>query len=836
MQIKSFGLLNIFRRKSLGLIDDPPVLFIFKSGKNKTPIKYSDVYDIKYHASFLFAKIVIILNNRPDIKLSFIPKISIDNFLNSLSDRLKSFCVLKLNDLGIDSLRSDYKTLMSKDGYVAYSDIFALKEKYVPLVDYCSYLVKSSMYKLFNDSNLSEKIKNIADFTFAAEIEKRNAEYIDSEKNKYKSLFIKAGGYELTDEQKDAVIALEDRNLLIAAAGSGKTETMLYKLKYVLKKNLCEPERILLLAFNRKVREELVKRAGLIGINLGKENIHTFHSFGYSVINKSEDEDNDISVTDENFANRFIRSYTSVNKKFFGYYVEFVTRYLSDLKETADPYAEYNDLLERGRYKKAVTGKDIRYRTIKGEYVKSYQEAVIANYLYVNGVNYQYEKPYFSKNKREIIANPDFYYSDIDLYHEHFAVDNSGKSVFGEEYIENMDRKIKLYKKDKVDFIATTSGMFFSGKLLGYLKKELIKRGLKFIPKTVSEINRDLSRIGESKLNDLLASFLDNFKDRQINLDELKRKAKSIKFSYGRKRNILFLKMFEEVYNAYANELKSKNMIDYTDMAIKAAENINSGYFIPDYKLIMIDEFQDISDSKFNLVKAVLDKNKDAKLFAVGDDYQAINGFAGSNIKYIYDFDKYFKNGDYGVKTDFLTKTFRCDKGIVDYSSEFIQKNPKQIKKSIVANTDLAKDAVVIVNYEEDSEIFADIEELLKNEKDKTVFILNRKNKSFLKKDLYAAEIDLLKKKFKPQNIIIFNDTIHGSKGLEADIVFLIYANKKNIPSENASDSILNLVSDAINEYPFAEERRLYYVALTRAKEKVVIYANKSYESPFLKE
>ena len=834
MQIKPFALLNIFVRKSLSLIDDPPALFIFKNGKNKTSIKYDDIYDIKYGSSFIFSKIVVILNNRPSIKLSFIPKISIDNFLHSLSLKLKALCLLKLNDLGIEALRSDYKDLMSQDRYVAYSDISLLKEKYGSLVEYCSCLVKSSMYELFDDAGLSQKIKNIAEFRFTEEIEKRNAKYLESEKNKYKNLFVNAKGNELTEEQKNAIITLEDRNLLIAAAGSGKTETMLYKLKYFLKKGSYEPKQILLLAFNKKVRKELIKRTGVIGIDLGKGNIHTFHSFGLSVINKSKD--HTVSVADENFANRFIRSYASVNKKFFGYYVEFVTRYLSDLKETADPYAEYNDLLERDRYKKAVTGKDIRYRTIKGEYVKSYQEAVIANYLYVNGVNYQYEKPYFSKNKRQIVANPDFYYPDADLYHEHFAVDNSGKSVFGEEYIENMERKIKLYKKDKVDFIATTSGMFFSGKLLGYLKKELIKRGLKLNPKSVLEINRDLSRIGENKLNELLASFLDNFKDRQISLDELKRKAKSIKFSYGRKRNILFLKMFEEVYSAYANELKSKNMIDYTDMVIKAAESINSGDFTPDYKLIMIDEFQDISDSKFNMVKAVLDKNKDAKLFAVGDDYQAINGFSGSNIKYIYDFGKYFKNGDYGVKTDFLTKTFRCDKGIVDYSSEFIQKNPKQIKKSIVANTNLAKDAVVIVNYEEDSEIFSDIEELLKNEKDKTVFILNRKNKSFLKNDLYAAEIDLLKKKFKPQNITIFNDTIHGAKGLEADIVFLIYANKKNIPSENASDSILNLVSDTINEYPFAEERRLYYVALTRAREKVVIYANKSYESPFLKE
>jgi len=832
--LKPFILFNLFLKKTLILIDEPPVFLKYKDGKNEIVIKLDDIYTVKHELSKFFAKLIITLSNQRDIELSFLNKIQTLNFLHRISPNLKESCLLKLNELGIEKLESDIKNLLSADKYIARSDILPLKEIYSPLVKYCDYLTGSSLHRFFYDDSLSLRIERISDFSFESDIEKRNEEYIKTEKNKYKSLFINAKGKELTDEQKDAAITLEDRNLLIAAAGSGKTETMLFKLKYVLSKESYNPKQILLLAFNKKVREELIKRADLMGIGLDKNNIHTFHSFGNSVI--SESGSNKPSVADENFASRFIKNYASVNKKFLDYYIEFVTYYLSDLKEMHDPYAEYNDALERNRYKRAVTGKTVPYRTIKNEIVKSYQEAVIANYLYVNGINYEYEKPYLSRNKKQIVANPDFYYPDINLYHEHFAVDNNGKSVFGDEYIDNMNRKIKLYKKDKVNFITTTSGMFYSDKLLPHIKKELVARGLKFVPKSVSEINKDLSRIGENKLNELLKNFLSHFKDKQLSIADLENRAKTIKFAYGKKRNLLFLKLFEELYSGYESELKNKNMIDYTDMIIKATESINSGDFVPDYKLIMIDEFQDISDSKFAMVKAVLDKNKDAKLFVVGDDYQAINGFAGANIKYIYDFDKYFKSADYGVKTNFLTKTFRCDKGIVDYSSEFIQKNPKQIKKSIVANGDSGEESVIIVSYEKESDMFADIEETLMGEKNKTVFILNRKNEAYLKKDLYAAEIGRLIEKFKPKNITIFNDTIHGAKGLEADIVFIVYANKKNIPSEIASDSILNLVSDTINEYPFAEERRLYYVALTRAKEKVIIYANEKFESPFLSE
>jgi DNA helicase-4 len=826
--LKPFILANIFKYQKLTTTDNPSIFLEYRQFHQNISISQSDIYIVKYNLFKIFAELIIVLEDKKQIRLSFLNKPKALSFINLFSDKLKIAYSLKLDKLGAGGLIKDFKFLFNSDKYIAYSDIISLKNKYDPLVKFCSDLITSGCDVLIDDDKFIDKIKKIADFSYEEQIKKRNEKYINKEKELYKDLFVNKKGQNLTDEQIKAVITLEDRNILIAAAGSGKTETLIFKLKYILEKGLYKPDNILLLTFNASVREELKKRIKALNIGLdAKKNIHTFNSFGYNVMIAADKKKKE--VVDVNYFSFVVNNIIFYNKKYMNLYIEFITYYLRD-EGNNDPYNEYFDTLANTRNRSRTTHKTSAYKTIKGDMVKSYQEAVISNYLYIHGVNFEYEKPYISKKGKQVI--PDFYYPDLDLYHEHFAIDVNGKSNFGEEYVENMNKKIKMFKKEKAAFIQTTSAMFYSDTLLPYLEKELKSKGVKFNVKSINEIRKDLDKIQEDRFYKIIASFLSIVKDKQLDVKKLITKAGGDETNkYKRKRNLLFLKIFDYIYKEYEKKIKIENKIDYTDMLTHGAEYINNGYN-PDIKLILIDEFQDISDSKMNLVNSVLSKNKDAKLFAVGDDYQAINGFSGANIKYIYDFEKDFKTDEYGVDINQLTKTFRCNQGIVNYSSDFIQKNPKQIKKAIVSDNKITVDTVVFRTYTDDSDMFKQLDSDIKNFNHKEIFILNRMNGKFLQNNDYKLYMKNVKK-FSDTNRIIDN-TIHGAKGLECDIVFLIMANKNILPSNISNDSILALITDIIDEYPNAEERRLFYTALTRAKERVYIYSKENQQSKFV--
>ena len=810
-------------------------IIFYKQNKKPSEISPAIINRLRSENTFFIFKKLIMETDSEKIILNFLTEKKIESFLIKIVSLIDAAIRKNIKEKR-DKLDKDIETLFEdKDKYIARTDLGYLMHKYSALRGYCKSVLNEKTAKYLSADTL-KKLKETADFSFKT-VDEWNEKYIEKDQRKYKDFFVNGKGRSLTDEQTKAIITLEDRNLLIAAAGSGKTETLLQKLKYLIEKNIYEPEEIITLSFNKNVRKELIERARTNGININEENIHTFHSLGYKVIEKAEGQKP--NVANENFADRYIDQISTGNQRFWNAYLEFVTHYIHDFKDRRDPYEEYADAIQNKRRKSGFTGKGDRYKTIKGETVKSYQEAVIANFLYINGVNYIYEKPFYSKNGRYILANPDFYYPDIKLYHEHYAVDENGVSVFGGEYVENMFKKRNMYREQKVKCIETTSGMFYSGKLLSYLEKELLKRGCEFNRKSIAEINKDLGRIRENKLKELIKNFLANVKNKNLNLKDLKLKAEVEKDRYKRERNLSFLKLFSIFYEYYEKELKDKNLMDYDDMLIKGAEYIEKGIHIPQCEFIAVDEFQDISFSKIRLVDALLKKNPKAKLFAVGDDYQAINGFSGADVKYVYDFEKYFKTDEYGVKTDFLSKTFRCNKGITEYSSNFIQKNPKQIKKEIIPteNKTAPYDTITIVNYENgEQDMFSGILDDLKNFSGKKIFILNRNHNYYNKIEQYSYNLNRIIKNIESKGNKVIADTIHGAKGLESDIVCIIHAEEGVLPSLTKNDSIMDLVSDTINEIPFAEERRLFYVALTRAKEKVFIYADKESKSSFLSE
>ena len=280
-----------------------------------------------------------------------------------------------------------------------------------------------------------------------------------------------------------------------------------------------------------------------------------------------------------------------------------------------------------------------------------------------------------------------------------------------------------------------------------------------------------------------------------------------------------------KVYILYEEELKSENKIDFNDMinlAIKEISNIN--YF--QYKYIIIDEYQDTSQSKYNLINKLINKFN-CKLMAVGDDYQSIYSFTGCNLSLFTKFKKYFKNS----KIIKLKNVYRNPSDITIISKRFVMKNRHQINKKLKSNK-YVSNSITIVYSNDDKVSFSKIIESIDN-----ILILGRNNKDIevLKEDSLLTEVDnkLVYKYDKNKNIRFL--TVHKSKGLEEEniIILNVVDSVLGFPNKIKSNNVLNYLR---NYNYFEEERRLFYVALTRAKEKVFIFTKRNQESIFIKE
>jgi DNA helicase-4 len=307
-------------------------------------------------------------------------------------------------------------------------------------------------------------------------------------------------------------------------------------------------------------------------------------------------------------------------------------------------------------------------------------------------------------------------------------------------------------------------------------------------------------------------------------LDDLKLKAKESE------RTTLFLKLFEFIFNEYKKFQERNNCIDFDDMIVEALKSIENSKYQHGFKHIFIDEFQDISTTRAKLIQKLLPINN-TSITAVGDDWQSINRFAGSNIKIIQEFHKIFGITEI-VALDY---TFRFDNIVSEVASNFIQKNPYQIQKEIKTIKEQNPNKFSLLLYwttgndKEDLEMIFDLIYKKELNKNKTIMVLARYN--FLFKELKS-----IKEKYKNFNIIF--STVHSSKGNEADYVIILNMNngKFGFPSKIEDDPVLNIVVPKGDDFEDAEERRLFYVALTRTKGAIFLLSNMYEQSIFIKE
>jgi DNA helicase-4 len=544
-----------------------------------------------------------------------------------------------------------------------------------------------------------------------------------------------------------------------------------------------------------------------LGIRL---NVRTFHSLGLDIIAESEGVKPSVS--------ELAGDRVKLPKKI----LEFIKTRMEDEsfsklvnEYTLFHFSPYKSVFEFGSYGEYIEYlKRFDIRSLKGDRVKSFEECDIANFLYANGIDYAYEKPYEVKaaDRGHQQYKPDFFLPKYGIYIEHFGIDREGRTapyISPIRYNEEMKWKRDIHREHKTTLVETYSYERQEGKLLSNLEEKLRKRGVAFNPIPSEQLFNELNELGKvSPFALLLSTFLNLFKSCGKTLDELRNHVEA-----GDTRTRMFLDIFSKVYEDYTSYLQKTGEIDFDDMINMATSYARQKEQLSKFKYILVDEFQDISQNRYRFLKSMLDQNS-AKLFCVGDDWQSIYRFTGSDLSIMLDFEERFGF----CERSFLEETFRLNDKLCDFSTKFVLQNPNQIEKKITSERKVHKPAVTVIKGKTENALTEIIQEInQRTEGKEIIFIIGRYN--------YLEPKNLYEMAERYPKLLIKYKTAHSSKGLEADYVIMIglRSGQLGFPCQITDDPILNLVLAREDLTANAEERRLFYVSITRARKHVYL-------------
>ena len=478
-------------------------------------------------------------------------------------------------------------------------------------------------------------------------------------------------------------------------------------------------------------------------------------------------------------------------------------------------------------------------------------EVEIANFLFLHGIKYEYESlyPYQDQEGYRRAYHPDFYLPEYNIYIEHFGVNEDNKcpwlsQIEEEKYVEDMNWKKEFHKQNKTKLLCTYSYYYSQGVLLTKLEELLKNNGVLFkeidLVDVFNAVYKTQGKKYFSEFITLCCTFISLFKSHGYEISDLDHLEHRIKGMYDNRffknRLLVFKKIIKVLLTEYEQYLKDNNAYDFSDMINLSAKVVKDGFKVHPYKYVIIDEFQDVSVARFRLIDTILNQTR-AKLFCVGDDWQSIYRFAGSDINIFTQMHYH-----YYLKTTKIEKTYRNSQQLIDDVGEFIMKNPQQIKKQLKSDKSIDKPIVIYHYYENNykPELKKMIDDII-NEfgNSKSILLLGRTAFDFeiIKNSglFYGNSIDNLHYKNNPDVHISFM-TVHKSKGLEADNVILLNFENSMLgfPNKIADDPILEVVLNEPDHYLYSEERRLLYVALTRTKNKSLILCNGDKPSEFL--
>jgi DNA helicase IV len=662
------------------------------------------------------------------------------------------------------------------------------------------------------------------------QVEARNERFVEAELDGEARFLETIEKSALTAEQARAVVTFDNRVQLLAAAGSGKTSVMIARAAYAVSRGLVSPDRILLLAFNRNAAAELQGRIEVrfaeAGIDATGVTASTFHRFGLNLIGQATGKKPRPAAWLEN-----------------GEDVRTVVEIVDQLRDSSETFRYRWDLyrmlfagapadLDEGEpdaYDRAT--RETGYRTFSGTMVKSHGERLIADFLYLNGIAFEYEKPYAIDVASETHAQyrPDFYYPAVDAWHEHWALDREGNPPPDfDGYAEGIRWKRKLHDVHGTTLVETTWADVVFGDGLHHLQERLGGLGVDFDWNPDRPVNDEWAKpMKHEELARFVRTFMSHVKSNSWSRDDLERRLDGDCRHLQGFRTRLFLDVYWPIHEEWERRLAADGSVDFEDMLVQAADHLEAGRVETPYELILVDEFQDASQARARLVRGLV-RRPGRFLLTVGDDWQSINRFAGADLSVMTEFETWFGRGQQLA----LTTTFRCTQTICDVARDFVVKNPQQFDKPMrSARADSGRPVTVIYADDDRAAISRYLDELsartTSGNDPVTVNVLGR----------YGHQRDVLPRRRWPNLVVTFR-TVHSSKGLEADHVIVpgLTTGRYGFPSGIADDPVLDLAMPRPDRYPHAEERRLFYVALTRARHEVVLIARAATSSPFVNE
>ena len=777
--------------------------------------------------------------------------------------------------LEIDSFiaRSDYSFL--RDNYSVTYTFFENARRAKTLNYYCE---KNAIEKDYVQQFLSE-FEDVCLNEDSSIISKHNDKYIQrhlKEEKEYLDNILKPVDpkIKLDEEQRRVVLSDEDYTLVIAGAGAGKTTTVSAKVRYLVERKGISPDQILVISFTNKAVGELREK---INKNLGIAcPVTTFHKTGYAILRRQDAERK--IIVDQGFMfnviNNYLKNNILENPELVDKLILFFGSYFNAPYEGTDLNDFFNYISKadfstiRGNIdefsEKIINERTGKCQTIARETLRSAQEVIIANFLYLNGIEYIYEKPYpFNMANSYKLYTPDFTISQGDktAYIEHFGITQDGKnSRYNAEqlskYKKEVNDKVRLHRKHGTDLIYTFSAYNDGRSITDHLREELVSHGIELHPRSSKEVFEKIVNTEEnryiSQLVNLVCTFIQNFKTNGYTSEKF--------FAWNatskNERTKLFLTICEQCYHEYTKCLKERHAIDFEDMINDSARILREAEeqkLELNFKYIIVDEYQDISRQRFDLTKE-LSRLCDAKIIAVGDDWQSIYAYAGSDITLFTHFKETF---GYGLELS-ITKTYRNAQEIIDIAGGFIQKNIEQIQKALISPKHISN-PVIVQTYTENVDrkqyegrggkyflvgetVERIMKEILEENPKSSILLLGRygfdgfnltKSADF---EYWEKTGNVTSKSF--ADIEMEFMTVHRAKGLGYDNVIIINAidGTYGFPSKIQDDPVLQYVVKIDRSIEYAEERRLFYVALTRTKNRVYIVTPQQRPSEFVRE